>query len=78
MPDGEARAALKEAERRVGTIAIVHDKLSQGFDETVDFDKVAERGLSAVAEVAANGAPVRTVTRARSAGCAPRTRRRSR
>jgi two-component sensor histidine kinase len=60
VPAGEARAALEEAERRVGTIAMVHDQLSQGFDETVDFDPIAERGLRAVVEVAANGAAVRT------------------
>ena len=60
VPEGEARAALEEAERRVGTIAMVHDQLSQGFDETVDFDPIAERGLRAVVEVAANGATVRT------------------
>ena len=62
LPDGEAKAALAEAERRVGTIAMVHDQLSQGFDETVDFDSIAQRGLNAVVEVSANGAPVHTVT----------------
>ena len=62
LPDGEAKIALAEAERRVGTIAMVHDQLSQGFDETVDFDMIAQRGLNAVVEVSANGAPVHTVT----------------
>ena len=62
LPDGEAKVALAEAERRVGTIAMVHDQLSQGFDETVDFDPIAQRGLNAVVEVSANGAPVHTVT----------------
>ncbi len=62
VPEGEAREALKEAERRVGTIAMVHDQLSQGFDETVDFDAIAKRGLNAVVEVSSNGADVRTVT----------------
>ncbi len=62
VSEGEAREALKEAERRVGTIAMVHDQLSQGFDETVDFDAIAKRGLRAVVEVSANGADVRTVT----------------
>ncbi len=52
MPDEAARAALEEAVRRVGTIALVHETLSQGFDETVDFDEIAVRGLQAVAEVA--------------------------
>lgn len=62
VPEGEARAALQEAERRVGTIAMVHDQLSQGFDETVDFDAIALRGLRAVVEVASQGAAVETVT----------------
>ncbi len=47
LPDDEARAALDEAVRRVGTIAIVHETLSQGFDETVDFDEVIARELAA-------------------------------
>ncbi|HEU4329619.1 MAG TPA: histidine kinase N-terminal domain-containing protein [Lapillicoccus sp.] len=51
--DEQARAALSEAERRVGTIALVHETLSKGFDETVDFDEVADQGFRAVAEVAA-------------------------
>ena len=41
----QARAALEEAVRRVGTIALVHETLSQGFDETVDFDEIADQGL---------------------------------
>jgi two-component sensor histidine kinase/PAS domain-containing protein len=60
VPEGGAKTALEEAERRVGTIAMVHDQLSQGFDETVAFDPIAERGLRAVVDVTANGAPVKT------------------
>jgi two-component sensor histidine kinase len=60
VPDGEARTALEEAERRVGTIAMVHDQLSQGIDESVDFDAIAKRGLKAIVEVTANGAPIDT------------------
>ena len=52
LPEGQARSALEEAVRRVGTIALVHETLSQGFDETVDFDEIAVRGLQAVVEVA--------------------------
>jgi two-component sensor histidine kinase len=59
LADGEARAALDEAVRRVGTIALVHETLSQGFDETVDFDEIVARGLAAVVEVATRGVPVR-------------------
>ena len=52
LPEGQARSALDEAVRRVGTIALVHETLSQAFDETVDFDEIAVRGLQAVVEVA--------------------------
>jgi two-component sensor histidine kinase len=53
LPEGEAgRAALEEAVRRVGVIALVHETLSAGFDETVDFDDIAVRGLQAITEVA--------------------------
>lgn len=59
LPNNEARAALDEAVRRVGTIALVHETLSQGFDETVDFDEIAAHGLAAVVEVATRDVPVR-------------------
>ncbi|WP_205856773.1 sensor histidine kinase, partial [Phytoactinopolyspora endophytica] len=49
---GEGRAALLEAVRRVGTIAVVHETLSQTVDDTVDFDDVADRLLAMVGEVA--------------------------
>jgi two-component sensor histidine kinase len=39
----EGRLALEEAVRRVGSIAIVHETLSQAFDESVDFDEVSDR-----------------------------------
>ncbi len=39
----EAQAALDEAVRRVGSIAVVHETLSQSFDEAVPFDEVADR-----------------------------------
>jgi len=52
VTDDAARASLDEAVRRVGTIALVHETLSQGFDETVNFDEIAVRGLRAVVEVA--------------------------
>ena len=47
----EARAALEEAVRRVGSIAIVHETLSMAADETVDFDEVVDRVCAMVAEV---------------------------
>jgi two-component system, sensor histidine kinase PdtaS len=49
----EGKAALEEAVRRVGSIAIVHDTLSQTLEETVTFDEVADRLRVMVAEVAA-------------------------
>jgi two-component sensor histidine kinase len=52
QPEAGARAALEEAVRRVATIALVHETLGQGFDETVNFDEVAVQGLRAVVEVA--------------------------
>jgi two-component system, sensor histidine kinase PdtaS len=53
LPEGEAgRTALEEAVRRVGVIALVHETLSRGFDEAVDFDEIAVRGLQAITEVA--------------------------
>jgi two-component system, sensor histidine kinase PdtaS len=51
LPSPEGRAALEEAMRRVGSIAIVHDTLSQAFDENVDFDQVADRLRAMVAEM---------------------------
>jgi two-component sensor histidine kinase len=60
IPDG--RAALEEAVRRVGTIAIVHETLAQTVDDAMDFDDVADRLLNMVAEVSA-AEPVAKVDR---------------
>jgi two-component sensor histidine kinase len=49
----EARAALEESVRRVASIAMVHETLSQALDETVEFDRIADRVLAMCAEVAA-------------------------
>ena len=56
----EGRAALEEAVRRVGSIAIVHETLSQAFDESVDFDDVADRLRLMVTEVSSPGATVKS------------------
>ncbi|HYZ57249.1 MAG TPA: histidine kinase N-terminal domain-containing protein [Streptosporangiaceae bacterium] len=48
----EARAALEDAVRRVGSIAIVHETLSHAPDEIVDFDDVAGRVATMATEVA--------------------------
>ncbi|MEO7421217.1 MAG: histidine kinase N-terminal domain-containing protein [Ornithinibacter sp.] len=56
----EGRVALEEAVRRVGAIAVVHETLSQAFDETVDFDDVTDRLTRLVTDVGSAGAPIRT------------------
>ena len=54
----EARDALDEAVRRVGSIAMVHETLSRVPDETVDFDEIAGRVAMMAGEVSAPEAPV--------------------
>ncbi len=51
LTSDEGRAALAEATRRVATIALVHETLSRGFEEAVDFDEVVDRGLLLAADV---------------------------
>ena len=47
-----ARDALDQAMRRVTAIAVVHDTLSEGLDQNVDFDDVFDRVLMLITEVA--------------------------
>ena len=47
-----AKEALGQAMRRVSAIALVHDTLSEGLSQSVDFDVVFDRVLMLVAEVA--------------------------
>lgn len=49
----EARESLTQAMQRVAAIAVVHDTLSEGLSQNVDFDQVFDRVLRLVAEVAA-------------------------
>jgi two-component sensor histidine kinase len=49
----EARAALDEAVRRVGSIAVVHETLSHAPEEIVDFDDIADRVAMMASEVSA-------------------------
>jgi len=49
----DARAALDEAVRRVGSIAIVHETLSQEVLDEVAFDEIADRLGAMVADVGA-------------------------
>jgi two-component system, sensor histidine kinase PdtaS len=57
----EARAALEEAVRRVGSIAIVHETLSHTPEEVVDFDDITERVAAMAGEVSAPEARVTPV-----------------
>lgn len=50
----EASHALAQAMRRVAAIAVVHDTLSTGLSQDVDFDEVFDRVLLLVAEVASS------------------------
>jgi len=54
----EARDALEEAVRRVGSIAIVHETLSHAPEEVVDFDDIAGRVAMMAGEVSAPEARV--------------------
>jgi two-component system, sensor histidine kinase PdtaS len=53
IPSAEARVALTDAMSRVAAIAIVHETLSQTYDETVEFDRVVDGLLRMVGDVAA-------------------------
>ena len=66
----QARAALEESVRRVSSIAIVHEALSQTLEGEVAFDEVADRVLAMCAEVAAPEAQV-VVRRRGSFGALP-------
>ena len=72
--DGEsAKLALEEAVRRVGSIAIVHEILSQSVEEYVDFDEVVDRLGAMVTDVSAHSGQVR-VRRTGSFGQLPSER----
>ena len=57
----EGRAALTDAMSRVASIAVVHETLSQTFDEIVEFDRVADELLRMVGDVAASWGGVSAV-----------------
>ena len=59
----EAKVALNDAMSRVSSIAIVHETLSQAFDEIVEFDRVADGLLRMVGDVAASWGGVSAVRR---------------
>jgi len=57
----EAAAALQEAVRRVGSIALVHETLSHASGEAVDFDDIARRIATTAGELSAPEARVTPV-----------------
>ena len=59
----EARAALEESVRRVSSIALVHETLSQALDDAVAFDEIADKVMAMVGDVAS---PERTITTRRT------------
>ncbi|AQX80736.1 histidine kinase N-terminal domain-containing protein [Plantibacter sp. VKM Ac-2885] len=61
----DAHDALTQAMRRVAAIAVVHDTLSEGLNQNVDFDEVFERVLLLIAEVASSH---NTTVRPKSSG----------
>jgi two-component system, sensor histidine kinase PdtaS len=52
----EASEALRESVRRVTSIALVHETLSQSLAESVDFDRVADQLAGLTMDVAVTGA----------------------
>ncbi|GAB48486.1 sensor histidine kinase [Mobilicoccus pelagius] len=58
VEDDRARDALAEAERRIGTIALVHDTLSRTIDEAVDFDGIVSKAFTSIVEVTGRGESV--------------------
>jgi two-component sensor histidine kinase len=60
MSSLEAKVALNDAMSRVASIAIVHETLSQAFDEEVEFDKVVDGLLRMVGDLSATAGAVTT------------------
>jgi two-component system, sensor histidine kinase PdtaS len=69
MESPEAREALDEAVRRVGSIAIVHETLSETADEQVDFDEISDRLTSLVIDF--HGLAADVIVRSGSFGVLP-------
>ena len=62
MTSPEAKEGLEQAMRRVATIALVHEALSQGLSQNVDFDELIGRQFRLAAELASPGQQVTTRT----------------
>jgi two-component sensor histidine kinase len=54
-PMDEAKDALKESVRRVTSIALVHETLSQSLGESVPFDEIADQLTSVTVDLASTG-----------------------
>lgn len=63
MTSDEARHGLEQAMRRVGTIALVHETLSQGLDQHVDMDVLIGRQFRLAVEIAGDGPGAEVTTR---------------
>lgn len=61
MRQPEASAALREAVRRVGSIALVHETLSQVTGEVVEFDEIARRIATVAGDLSAPEARITPV-----------------
>jgi two-component sensor histidine kinase len=60
MESEEGKQGLAQAMRRVSTIALVHETLSQGLTQNVNFDELIDRQFRLAAEVASPTQQVRT------------------
>lgn len=67
----EARAALTEAVSRVAAIAVVHETLSQSYDDAVEFDEVADRVLKMLGGLALTRGDTVTARRDGTFGLVP-------
>jgi two-component sensor histidine kinase len=66
----EARAALTESVRRVSSIALVHETLSETLDETVVFDDIADKVITMIGDLSSDSAQI-AVRRQGTAGQLP-------
>jgi two-component sensor histidine kinase len=70
MSSPEAKTALRDAMSRVQSIAVIHEMLSQNFDEIVPFDQAADQLVRMVADVSSTSGTV-TYERKGSFGLLP-------
>jgi two-component sensor histidine kinase len=65
MTSDEAKEGLAQAMRRVETIARVHESLSHGLSQTVDFDDLIARQFHMAAEIATSDQRIETILEGR-------------